>query len=388
MTVPPTQRIQSVQSPVIPIVGEWTTAHPGTISLGQGVVHYAAPASVAKAVGAAVQSDPSIDRYNSVRGIESLVQRVGVKLLRENGLQLDEASIVITAGSNMGFMNAVLSIADVDDEIILLSPFYFNHEMAINLVGCRAIAVPTDEDYLIDLAAIESAISPRTRAVVTVSPNNPTGAVYSRESLAAVNRLCEARGLYHISDEAYEYFHYGTEPHFSAGSLPGAAKHTISLFTLSKAYGMAGWRMGYMALPKHLEPAVKKIQDTNLVCPPILNQIAATAALDEGAAWCQTQVAGFQSVRDMVLEQLSQLGERCRVPRPDGAFYVLAQFDTAHKDMDLVHQLIRDHGVAILPGETFGVQKSCSLRIAFGALEKDTVAQGMGRLVTGLQAIL
>ncbi len=384
----PTDRIQTIQSPVIPIVGEWIAAHPGTISLGQGVVHYSAPDTVSQAVVESVRNDPSIDRYNSVVGIEMLIERIGQKLLRENGLQLDNSSIVITPGSNTGFMNAVFAIADVDDEIILLSPFYFNHEMAIDLAGCKPIHVPTDANYQIDLDAIENAITPRTRAVVTVSPNNPTGAMYSEASLTAVNQLCKTKSIYHISDEAYEYFTYGDEHHFSPGSLPDASEHTISLFTLSKAYGMAGWRMGYMALPKHLNTAVKKIQDTNLVCPPILNQIAAAAALDAGAEWCKQKIAGFESVRNLVLEQLGTLGDRCRVPKPDGAFYVLAQVKSDRNDLDLVHELIRDHGVAVMPGTTFGVKTGCSLRIAYGALAQETVAEGMGRLVSGLSKLL
>ena len=383
-----TARIQKVQSPVIPIVGEWTAQHPGTISLGQGVVHYAAPQAVGRAVAAAVQADPSIDRYQSVRGISMLVERIQNKLRQENNLQLEDTAVVVTAGSNMGFLNAVLAIADVDDEIILLQPFYFNHEMAIDLAGCRAVRVDTDEEYQINLPKLEAAITPRTRAIVTVSPNNPTGAVYSHDVLRKVNKLCQARGIYHISDEAYEYFHYGSAAHFSPGSRTGAQQYTISLYTLSKAYGMAGWRMGYMVIPEHLEMAVKKIQDTNLVCPPILNQIAAATALDQGRDWCLERIAHFRDVRDMVLTELQTLGGRCRVPRPDGAFYALAQIDTQQTDMDLVERLIRDFGVAVLPGNTFGVQHGCWLRLAYGALEKDTVAQGVGRFVKGLRALL
>ena len=383
-----TARIQKVQSPVIPIVGEWTAQHPGTISLGQGVVHYAAPQAVGQAVAVAVQTDPSIDRYQSVRGISMLVDRIHRKLEQENNLQLEDTAIIVTSGSNMGFLNAVLAIADVDDEIILLQPFYFNHEMAIDLAGCRAVRVTTDENYQIDLPKLEQAITPRTRAIVTVSPNNPTGAVYSNDALREVNKLCQARGIYHISDEAYEYFHYDAAPHFSPGSLPLAQQYTISLYTLSKAYGMAGWRMGYMLIPQHLEMAVKKIQDTNLVCPPVLNQIAAATALDQGRGWCLERIAHFRDVRDLVLTELQTLGARCRVPRPEGAFYALAQIDTQLADMALVERLIREFGIAVLPGSTFGVQHGCWLRLAYGALEKDTVAQGIGRFVQGLKALL
>ena len=277
----PSQRMLDVQTPMIPVVGEWIAACPGTISLGQGIVHYAPPPQVREAVLTAMQQGMRVDRYCLVRGIDEFLVEIEKKLKAENGIDTSESTIVTTAGSNMGFQNAVLAIADVDDEIILLSPFYFNHDMAIGVAGCRTVVVPTDANYQIDFATLKSAITPKTKAIVTVSPSNPTGVVYSREALTAVNELCKSNDIYHISDEAYEYFLYG-QSHFSPASLPDTAQHTISLFSLSKAYGMAGWRTAYMVIPKHLETAVKKIQDTNLVCPPVLNQFGAAAAFASG----------------------------------------------------------------------------------------------------------
>ena len=374
---------------MIPVVGEWIAQHPGTISLGQGVVHYSPPDEVTHAVSAAVKSDDRVARYGLVRGTDEFLKTIEEKVVRENQIDMSRGQcIVTTAGSNMGFMNAVLAIGDIDDEIILLSPYYFNHEMAIDIAGCRPVIVPTNEQYQIDHSALEAAITTRTRAIVTVSPSNPTGAVYSRESLTAVNELCKQHGIYHISDEAYEYFVYGDTNHFSPGSIFESHEHTISLFSLSKAYGMAGWRTAYMVLPDHLETAVKKIQDTNLVCPPIMSQIAATAALRVGSKWCAKKIAGFKNVRDLVLSELETLGERCRVPRPDGAFYVLMQLETNKTDIRLVEELIREFGIAVMPGSTFGVNEGCSLRIAYGALAKESVAEGMGRLTRGLKALL
>lgn len=378
----------AVQAPMIPVVGEWIAQCPGTISLGQGVVHYGPPPEVAEAVVAAVQENARVHRYGLVCGNDDLLSAIQVKLQSDNHTRLDQRTVVTTAGSNMGFVNAVLAIADVGDEIILLSPFYFNHEMAIDIAGCEPVCVPTDQNYQLDLERIEAAISPRTRAIVTVSPSNPTGAVYGREALDAVNRLCERRGVYHISDEAYEYFVYGEQAHYSPASRPGSEPHTISLYSLSKAYGMAGWRTGYMMIPSHLEISVKKIQDTNLVCPPIVSQLAATAALKAGSAWCRRQIEPFREVRDLVIDKLAGLGDRCRVPRPDGAFYALLQLDTTLSDLVVVERLIREYGIAVMPGSTFGVTEGCAVRLAYGALAKDTVSEGIGRLVRGLDAIL
>jgi aspartate/methionine/tyrosine aminotransferase len=378
-----------MQNPVIPVVAEWIAAHPGTISLGQGVVHFAAPPAVRESlIQALTAADPRLDRYGFVGGLPELRQRLARKLAAENRLDLQGREIVFTAGSNMAFLNSVFAITDPGDEIILPSPYYFNHQMAIEMAGCRAILVPTDDNYQLDMAALERAITPRTRGIVTVSPNNPTGAVYSPVALTAVNNLCGEKGIYHLSDEAYEYFVYDGREHFSPGSLATAAPHTISLFSLSKAYGMAGWRCGYMFVPDTLLMALKKIQDTNLICPPLVSQLAAIAALDSGRQWSTTQIAPLQSVRDLVLEELSQLGERCRFPRPQGAFYALVQVDTDLPDLELVHALIRDWGVAVLPGSTFGMHHGCYLRIAFGSLAANTVAEGMGRLRSGLERLL
>lgn len=388
MTPSISQRILDVQAPMIPVVGEMIKRHPGTISLGQGVVHYGPPRDVIEAVARAVVEDPRVHRYGLAFGIDPLLDRVRAKLESENGTTIGaDRRIAITAGSNMGFLNAILAIADPEDEVVLLSPFYFNHEMAIEIAGCKVVAVPTDRDYQPDLPAIDAAITPRTRAVVTISPNNPTGAVYPATTLAAINALCRDRGIYHIADEPYEYFTYGGAEHFSPASIPGSEPHTISLYTLSKAYGMAGWRVGYMVIPAHLEESIKKIQDTNLICPPILNQIAATAALSAGRPWAEAQIRPFAQVRDLVMAELARLGERVYVPESRGAFYALMRIDTNRSDMDLVEALIRDFGVAVMPGSTFGSPDRCALRIAYGALDAGTVAEGIGRLVRGLKAL-
>lgn len=384
------ERIKQVQDPVIPIVGRLTAEHPGTISLGQGVVHYAPPTEVFHAVSDAALHDRKLDRYGHVDGTDELLDLIRTKLSRENGIETagGESAVVCTAGGNMGFLNAVLAIADVGDEIILLSPYYFNHQMAIEIAGCRAVVVDTDANNQPDLEAIKRSLTPRTKAVVTVSPNNPTGAVYPAETLAAINRLCGEQGVYHISDEAYEYFVYDDANHDSPGSRSGAAAHTISLFSLSKAYALAGWRIGYSVIPADLLHGVKKIQDTNLICPPIVCQVAAAAALRVGPQWCHSQIKGLADVRDAALATLADLGERCRISVPQGAFYLFLKLQSERNDMELVEKLIRDHSVAVLPGSAFGATDGCTLRISYGALDAQSVIEGVGRLRDGLNQIL
>jgi aspartate/methionine/tyrosine aminotransferase len=380
--------MRAVQAPIVPIVGRWVRETPGTISLGQGMVSYGPPAE-AVAAARAFGDQPDDHRYGPVEGEPGLVAAIERKLAEENGIVVRPASrVVVTAGGNMAFFNAVLAVTDPGDEVILQRPFYFNHEMAIEMAGCRPVAVATTGDYQIDPDAIAAAISPRTRAIVTVSPNNPTGAVYPAAALRAVNALCAALGLFHVHDEVYEYFTYDGAVHFSPGSLPGAGAHTVSLFSLSKAYGFASWRIGYMVVPETLFEAVDKIQDTNLICAPLVAQRAAEAALAVGAGYARRRLGELAATRARVFDALDDLGPRCRAPRTQGAFYAYVRLDTGMDPLVLTERLIREHRVAVIPGTAFGVSNGCTFRVSYGALDGDTVTEGVRRLTEGLRAVL
>jgi aspartate/methionine/tyrosine aminotransferase len=381
------RRLAEVQAPVIPIVGRWIAETPGTISLGQGVVSYEPPRQAllaARAFGDTLAEH----RYGPVEGLKPLVTAIEQKLDRENGIVVrPHSSVLVTAGGNQAFMNAVLAITDPGDEIILPTPYYFNHEMAIVMAGARAVGVPTTSEYQLDVDAIDKAIGPSTRAVVTVSPNNPTGAVYPESDLRRVNELCKARGVFHIHDEAYEYFTYGSARVFSPGSIAGAAEHTISLYSLSKAYGMASWRIGYMVVPVALNDAIHKIQDTILICPPAVSQHAALAALQVGRSHAHAHVAGLDRTRLQIYDELTKGDVPCEVPATEGAFYYLIRVHSALDPMTLTERLIKQHRVAAIPGSAFADAAPCSIRISYGALDSESVIEGLHRLIGGLRAL-
>jgi len=379
-------RLTQVQPPVIPIIHGLIREHPDTITLGQGVVYYGPPPETEAALRN-FWADPANHRYGAVWGIPPLREALAVKLEAENGIRIgDDRQLVVTAGGNMAFVNALLAIADAGDEIILVGPYYFNHEMAVAMANCTPVAVPSDDAYQLDVPAIAEAITDRTRAVVTISPNNPTGAVYPRDDLSAVNDLCAERGIYHVHDEAYEYFTFGGHAHFSPGSLPGAEERTISLFSLSKSYGFASWRIGYMTIPPALYDAVAKIQDTVLICPPLISQVAALGALAAGRGYCMERRKQIEQVRATALRTLARLGDRCEPVRADGAFYVLLRLRHPGDPMEMVRRLVTEHRVAVLPGTAFGLA-GCSLRIGYGALTPRDAEEGMERLVRGLLAL-
>lgn len=380
--------MQSVQAPVISLVADIAAGYPDTIFLTQGIVSYGPPQQALDQLGCFL-SDPLNHRYQPGQGLPALRNAIAAKLKAENGIEIANGnSLFVTAGANMAFIYALLAIADPGDELILLLPYYFNHEMAVKMADCNVVLVPTDDRYQPVPDAIRGAIGERTRAVVTISPNNPTGAVYEERLLREVNEICRSHGIYHINDEAYEYFTYNDAKHFSPGSIAESANHTVSIYSLSKSYGFAGWRIGYMVMPDHLLSAVAKIQDTIMICPPVISQHVAVGAMQVGSAYCRSQLNRLKAARATAIEALEELADLCTVPSTEGAFYFFLKVHSNMDSLELVEHLIREYRVAVLPGIAFGATDGCYLRVSYGALNKETVASGIGRLIRGLKEIV
>ena len=381
-------RINGVQTPIIPTIAAMVRANPGTISLGQGVVSYGPPADAVAALPS-LMADPALNKYQAVTGIAPLVDAIKGKLLAENGYRVDgQSEIMVTAGSNSAFLTAVLAIADPGDELILPTPYYFNQEMAIRMCGCTPVLVPTRSDWQLDIDALARAITPRTRAIVTLSPNNPTGAVYPEQDLRAVNALCAQHGIYHFSDEAYEYFTYEGARHFSPASIPGAHEHTLSFYSFSKNYGMASWRVGYVVYPLALSEAMNKVQDTNLICAPVASQLLAAESLKKGRAIVDPQIDALARVRRTVHESLASLGDLIEFPRTEGAFYVLMKLPGVDDALAFNRAMVERHKVATIPGFAFGLTDTKTAnyqRLSYGALDAASVAEGVQRFVAAVK---
>lgn len=380
--------ITAVQAPIIPVVGEWVRNTPGTLSLGQGMVFYPPPANALTAI-ADFGSRAEEHHYGSALGDKQLLSLIEAKLRDENQINLNDGyRLMVTAGANMAFLNVLLAILEPGDEVILPVPYYFNQEMAVRMLNCTPVPVPTDDEYQLKIDAIAAAITDKTRAIVTVSPNNPSGAVYSEADLCAVNVLCREHGLYHICDEAYEYFVYGQAKHFSPASISGAAQHTISLYSLSKAYSFASWRVGYLLMPEALLPSLLKVQDTNLICPPLICQQAAIGALEVGSVYCKSHLPNFLAIRNQIISKLHQeIGDKIELVATDGAFYLLLKIHTEYNDLDLVKALISDYKVSAIPGCAFGLTNGCYLRLSYGMLDAARAEEAMNRLVAGIKSL-
>lgn len=390
----PARRLAAVQTPVIPTLGRLIRETPGCLNLGQGMVSWGPPADVRAALSAVAQEAErlgdgqlaaDLDPYGPMAGDPALLEAIGHHLRHRHGLDPEASSVIVTAGSNMAFQALAQVLCDPGDEVLLPVPYYFNHAMAVQLAG--GVPKPVLAGVQLDPALLEAAIGPHTRALVTISPNNPSGAVLSRQTLAAINELCARRGLLHIHDEAYAAFHHGEQPAWSPGSAPGAAAHTVTLQSLSKSHGMAGWRVGWMVVPPSLAPDLAKVQDTSLICPPRLSQRAAAVALNGDWDWMQAPMTALRQRRLQWLERFDQPGRPWRLLAPaDGAFYGLLELDAPITADLAMERLVREHGVAVVSGGSFGLE-GCCLRVSYGMLQGEAFRDAIERLASGLEAL-
>ncbi|HEX6990064.1 MAG TPA: pyridoxal phosphate-dependent aminotransferase, partial [Bacillota bacterium] len=226
--------------------------------------------------------DAELTKYTPVAGTPDLRRAITAKLARENGLTYDPAEVVVSAGGKHVLYNAFMVLCDPGDEVIVPAPYWVSYPEQVRLAGATPVFVPTDPDrgFHVDPDAVARAVTPRTRAVVLNSPNNPTGAVMTAEELAAIAALARRHDLWVISDEIYEHLVYDGRRHVSIAGLEGMKVRTILVNGLSKAYAMTGWRVGYAAAPRPVAQAMAALQGHVTSGIPGFIQAAAVAALE------------------------------------------------------------------------------------------------------------
>ena len=378
-----TQRIQ--EAPIVKLIAD-SNVPSDIVDLGQGVPFYGPPKEAILAATRALDKESGF-KYSPDAGIGSLREAIARKLASENGVEADPGkSIMVTAGANQAFVNAILCITRPGDYVLVLSPYYFNHVMGIELAGCKPIVVDADRNYQPLVERIGERITKRVKAIVLVSPNNPTGAVYAKDAIKEIGTLCAENDLYFMTDETYEHFVYDDAQHVSALELDKGIEHTISLFSFSKSYGMSGYRIGYAVFPKHIYNEMLKVQDTLTICAPSPLQVAAEAAMKLGAAYPRQFIPRIEKVRRIFIERLSGL-ESAEMPVTKGSFYFLLRLKTKKNDWDIAKKLIEKHGVITIPGGVFGTRQP-ALRVAYANVDERLAEEGISRLTRGLKEVL
>ena len=319
--------------------------------------------------------------YTSNFGIMELRQAIADKLGRENHVEYKPTEVLVTVGLSEAVFAVLATILNEGDEILVPDPVWLNYINVPNLLGAKAVTYALKEEtgFQIDLDEIRAKITDRTRAVVIVTPNNPTGGVLKEEVLQELAEIVKEHDLMVLSDEVYERLVYNGAKHISIASLPGMKEHTFTLNGMSKAYAMDGWRLGYVAAPEEYIMAMNKFHQHNTTCAANFVQAAAVAALTEEGDEVENMVKEYQRRRDYAVQAINNTpGIHCNCP--EGAFYTFINCTSlGMKSADLSAYLLDHAKIALVPGDVFGPGGEGYLRMSF-ANSYENIVEGCKRL--------
>ena len=312
--------------------------------------------------------------YTSSNGVPALKQAIATEL-RTRGIDAAGEEVIVTPGGKQALYEAVVSLIDPGDEVVLLDPAWVSYEPMVKLADGETTHVPLDPptfELASGLDRLESAVTDETALLVVNTPNNPTGAVYDEDALAAVRDLAVTHDVACIADEIYDQVTYGVEQ-TSLASLDGMGERTVTINGFSKAYAMTGWRLGYLHAKPDLIAAAGKVQSHTVSCATNFVQRAGIEALQGPSEPIEEMVAAFHDRRDMLIDLFGDHG--LDVAAPDGAFYMM--LPVADDDTAWCEQAINDAHVAAVPGSAFGADGYARISYAASA---DRLREAVDRL--------
>lgn len=323
------------------------------ISLGIGEPDFVTPPVILQAGIRSLERGET--HYTSNSGTLELRRALADHLQRLYGVSYDpETELLITVGVSEALYLALTAIVDPGDEVIVPEPCFVAYTAEVAFAGGTPVVVDTkmEDDFQVTGAQVEAVITPRTKAILIGYPNNPTGAVMTRERLLEIAQVAQKHDLLVISDEIYDRLVYGIS-HTCFASLPGMWERTILLGGFSKDYAMTGWRIGYAAAPADLLGAMRKVHQYTIMSAPTMSQAAALEALRHGESAVQEMVAEYDRRRRLIVSGLNSLGLPTFEPR--GAFYAFPRIaDSGMDDNEFAERLLREEKVAVVPGSAFG----------------------------------
>ena len=392
MTPTLTERINRIEiSATLAVVNEaekMRAAGADLVDFGAGEPHFNTPQHIKDAGIAAIQQN--FTKYTGVAGVPQLRDAIVHRHAQDFGSFYKREEVIAATGGKHALFNAVQVLVEHGDEVIVPVPYWVSFKDIIRYAGGVPVYVETDEaqGFRLTAAMIERALTPRTKAIILNSPNNPSGAVMSPEDLEAVARLAHDRGIYLISDECYVYLNY-TGRRYSLGGFTEAKEHLVIIGSLSKTYAMTGWRMGYALAPAPIVAAIAKLQSQSTSNPTSIVQKAAIAALNGPQNCLAEMVDEYIRLRDQIVAGLRAIpGIRCC--KPEGAFYAYPNISGLlgrgglRSAADLSARLLREAGVVTVPGEGFGTTEH--IRFSY-ATSSEAIAKGLERVKTFAAAL-
>lgn len=353
------------------------------VSLGVGIPFYKAPLHIHEHVKRVLSSKSDIDKYTFFVGIYKLRKIFARQSSKALGIPVSADEIVVTPGSMAALFYSMLALINEGDEVILPSPYFSSHAEQIMLASGKVIPIPMVPDketvYRLNLDKIAKAINSKTKAIVINSPHNPTGAVFRRDELQNLADLLKGKNIYLITDEVYDYLLYDNANYFNIATIASLWPKVIRCTSLSKKYGMMGWRLGFLHTNKDLLMHILKIHDNLIVCAPHISQEAAVAALTGPQDVVKHHVQLLTKNREIICQRLDKLSDLFEFVRPKGAYYVFPKYKLDINSIEMAKRLLFEAGVVTVPGIGFGKEGERHLRLSFGAAPKD-INEALGRI--------
>jgi len=356
---------------------------PDAIALGRGDPDLDTPEHIVEAAQAAVR-DGRADSPMPPAGMPELRTAIAEKLQRENNLTVDADGVQITTGGQEGLYLIMQALLDPGDEILVPDPHYSSYDQAIEQAGGRMVWVPTtpEQNFELQPEAVAAAITPATKALLIISPNNPTAGMVRPNTLRAIAELAQERDLIVISDEIYEKHVYPPNEHLSIGSLPGMAERTITLNGVSKAYAMTGWRVGYVAAHPEFIRVLSGIKHATTGPTATVSQYAALAAITGPQDVVDEYLAIYSRRRQVMLDGLDELG--FTYSDPQGGYFIYTNAASSGLSaFELCYLLLKEGHVLIFPGTAFGAKWIDWLRVSYLQPE-DVLREALTRVQTVL----
>ncbi|MBQ8291044.1 MAG: aminotransferase class I/II-fold pyridoxal phosphate-dependent enzyme [Clostridia bacterium] len=358
----------------------------GAISLGVGEPDFITPWKVRAAAVTSLQR--GYTQYTGNRGLPALLELISRYLFERFHLTYDPKHILVTVGGSEAIDLTLRACVDIGDEVLIPDPAYVSYSPLVEICGGKAVHVECHEadNFVIKPENIEKAVTPKTKAIILTYPNNPTGAIMTKEELQAIASVLIKHDLLVITDEIYAELTYG-KTHTSIAALDGMKERTVYISGFSKAFAMTGWRLGYVCAPPEIDEAIFKIHQYGIMCAPSVSQYAGIEALKDGFsdnfATVEEMRDSYDKRRKFVLHSLKEIGLDCFTPQ--GAFYAFPSVkNTGLSGEAFAENLLKEKKVAVVPGSAFGQFGENNVRLSY-ATSMTALSEAFDRIGAYLQ---
>ncbi len=342
------------------------------VDFGAGQPDFDAPEHVKRAAIDAINQ--GFNKYTAASGMPELKKVICDKFRRDNKIDYNPDQVVVSCGAKHSIYNIMQAVIGPGDEVLIPKPYWVTYPEQVKLAGGKPVILETDNNFKLTSEYVEEKITSNSKLILINSPNNPTGAVYDKEELKSIAKLCLENNILMVSDEVYEKILFDAE-HFSIASMSDEIRNiTITVNAISKTYCVTGWRLGYMAGPVEIMKAVSNLQSHMTSNPTSVIQKAAIEAISGPQEFLVPMIKEFRNRRDFILKRLEETGMEC--PKPEGAFYVFPKIPSDNSNK-FAEELLETERVGVVPGMGFGAEGH--IRMSY-ATSMEKIKEGMDRI--------